>query len=58
MQLQIFDVEHGACSVLTADNNERLMIDFVVVTMPLVDGSPARICAKTESAHLRCWRDH
>jgi beta-lactamase superfamily II metal-dependent hydrolase len=27
MQLQIFDVEHGACSVLTADNNTRLMID-------------------------------
>lgn len=27
MQLQIFDVEHGACSLLTADNNARLMID-------------------------------
>lgn len=27
MQLQIFDVEHGACSLLTADNNSRLMID-------------------------------
>src|SRR5271170_476834 len=27
MRLQIFDVEHGACSLLTADNNTRLMID-------------------------------
>jgi beta-lactamase superfamily II metal-dependent hydrolase len=27
MQLQIFDVEHGACSLLTADNFQRLMID-------------------------------
>jgi beta-lactamase superfamily II metal-dependent hydrolase len=27
MRLQIFDVEHGACSLLTADNNARLMID-------------------------------
>ncbi len=27
MLLQIFDVEHGACSLLTADNNTRLMID-------------------------------
>jgi beta-lactamase superfamily II metal-dependent hydrolase len=27
MNLQIFDVEHGACSLLTADNNKRLMID-------------------------------
>ena len=27
MGLQIFDVEHGACSLLTADNNTRLMID-------------------------------
>src|SRR4051812_45725299 len=27
MQLQIFDVEHGACSLLTADNGTRLMID-------------------------------
>ncbi len=27
MKLQIFDVEHGACSLLTADNNARLMID-------------------------------
>lgn len=27
MWLQIFDVEHGACSLLTADNNTRLMID-------------------------------
>jgi hypothetical protein len=27
MQLQIFDVEHGACSLLTADNNTRLIID-------------------------------
>lgn len=27
MRLQIFDVEHGACSMLTADNSERLMID-------------------------------
>ena len=27
MQLQIFDFEHGACSLLTADNNTRLMID-------------------------------
>jgi|ERR1700722_2712590 len=27
MRLQIFDVEHGACSLLTADNNMRLMID-------------------------------
>jgi hypothetical protein len=27
MKLQIFDVEHGACSLLTADNNARVMID-------------------------------
>jgi beta-lactamase superfamily II metal-dependent hydrolase len=27
MQLQIFDVEHGGCALLTADNNERLMVD-------------------------------
>lgn len=27
MNLQIFDVEHGACALLTADNNTRLMID-------------------------------
>lgn len=27
MRLQVFDVEHGACSLLTADNNARLMID-------------------------------
>jgi beta-lactamase superfamily II metal-dependent hydrolase len=27
MRLQIFDVEHGACSLLTADNNARFMID-------------------------------
>jgi beta-lactamase superfamily II metal-dependent hydrolase len=27
MRLQIFDVEHGACSLLTADNNTRLMLD-------------------------------
>src|SRR6266481_6961150 len=27
MRLQIFDVEHGACSLLTADNDVRLMID-------------------------------
>jgi beta-lactamase superfamily II metal-dependent hydrolase len=27
MRLQIFDVEPGACSLLTADNNTRLMID-------------------------------
>jgi beta-lactamase superfamily II metal-dependent hydrolase len=27
MRLEIFDVEHGACSLLTADNNARLMID-------------------------------
>ena len=27
MKLQIFDVEHGACSLLTADNNARFMID-------------------------------
>lgn len=27
MQLQIFDVEHGACALLTADNDTRLMID-------------------------------
>jgi beta-lactamase superfamily II metal-dependent hydrolase len=27
MWLQIFDVEHGACSLLTADNGTRLMID-------------------------------
>jgi len=27
MWLQIFDVEHGACSLLTSDNNTRLMID-------------------------------
>jgi len=27
MQLQIFDVEHGACALLTGDNNARLMID-------------------------------
>lgn len=27
MRLQIFDVEHGACALLTANNNTRLMID-------------------------------
>ncbi len=27
MWLQIFDVEHGACALLTADNNTRLMVD-------------------------------
>ena len=27
MRLQIFDVEHGACAILTADNGTRLMID-------------------------------
>jgi glyoxylase-like metal-dependent hydrolase (beta-lactamase superfamily II) len=27
MQLQIFDVEHGACALLTADNSARFMID-------------------------------
>jgi beta-lactamase superfamily II metal-dependent hydrolase len=27
MKLQIFDVEHGACALLTCDNNTRLMID-------------------------------
>src|SRR5581483_5576455 len=27
MRLQIFDVEHGACALLTADNYARLMID-------------------------------
>lgn len=27
MRLQIFDVEHGACALLTADNELRLMID-------------------------------
>lgn len=27
MRLQIFDVEHGACALLTADNGARLMID-------------------------------
>ncbi len=27
MWLQIFDVEHGACALLTADNNTRMMID-------------------------------
>lgn len=27
MRLQIFDVEHGACALLTADNDTRLMID-------------------------------
>jgi beta-lactamase superfamily II metal-dependent hydrolase len=27
MRIQIFDVEHGACSLLTADNGTRLMID-------------------------------
>ena len=27
MKLQIFDVEHGACALFTADNNARLMID-------------------------------
>jgi len=27
MRLQIFDVEHGACSLLTADNGTRMMID-------------------------------
>ncbi|HSS50926.1 MAG TPA: hypothetical protein VLX28_18450 [Thermoanaerobaculia bacterium] len=27
MQLQIFDVEHGACALLTCDNHTRLMID-------------------------------
>lgn len=27
MDLKIFDVEHGACALLTCDNNTRLMID-------------------------------
>jgi beta-lactamase superfamily II metal-dependent hydrolase len=27
VRLQIFDVEHGACALLTADNGARLMID-------------------------------
>lgn len=27
MKLEIFDVEHGACALLTADNNTRMMID-------------------------------
>lgn len=27
MDLQIFDVEHGACALLTADTGQRLMID-------------------------------
>ena len=27
MQLQFFDVEHGACALLTADNSARFMID-------------------------------
>jgi hypothetical protein len=27
MRPQILDVEHGACSLLTTDNNARLMID-------------------------------
>jgi beta-lactamase superfamily II metal-dependent hydrolase len=27
MRLQVFDVEHGACSLLTADNGTRLMVD-------------------------------
>jgi beta-lactamase superfamily II metal-dependent hydrolase len=27
MKLQIFDVEHGACALLTADNGTRFMID-------------------------------
>lgn len=27
MNLQIFDVEHGACALLTCNNETRLMID-------------------------------
>ena len=27
MELQIFDVEHGACALLTCDNNARVMFD-------------------------------
>lgn len=27
MQLEIFDVEHGACALLTCDNGDRMMID-------------------------------
>jgi hypothetical protein len=27
MHLQIFDVEHGACALLTCDNGSHLMID-------------------------------
>jgi hypothetical protein len=27
MELQIFDVEHGACALLTAHNGTRFMID-------------------------------
>ena len=27
MILQIFDVEHGACALLTADDGTRLMVD-------------------------------
>src|SRR5258708_8185719 len=27
MKIEIFDVEHGACALITADNNARIMID-------------------------------
>jgi beta-lactamase superfamily II metal-dependent hydrolase len=27
MDLKIFDVEHGACALITCDNNTRIMID-------------------------------
>jgi glyoxylase-like metal-dependent hydrolase (beta-lactamase superfamily II) len=27
MKLQVFNVEHGACALLTDDNNKRIMID-------------------------------
>ena len=39
MWLQIFDVEHGACALLTADNGARLMIRFDKDA--LVAGAPA-----------------
>ena len=27
MEIEIFDVEHGACALITADNQSRLLID-------------------------------
>jgi beta-lactamase superfamily II metal-dependent hydrolase len=35
LRIEIFDVEHGACALLTADNGNRMMIDCGHRTSPL-----------------------